>query len=291
MARLGHFSIQEGPIGALITRAPGAPSGECMERRAAAITRCAQLCVQVRGLHLLNGTERGGGTTHTGTRLQPLSLAYTFNRSGTLTNIPANAQTKRPGFLVVSAGAGGSFDLGPLRRGQSGEGRWESGGKVKNTQTVEGKNEPRRAHMEACDRPVCQDAPSCFLGFEIFLPVCGGTPVGAEQLGKAKLFPSDSSLSPVQSPVKRDKAPVLVCWSNMATNLSHSNITPTSLSLEGHMGPTARSHVMVCLTPHAFSIKTTGSLLPQSELHVFTKETDRKKLNPARTMEMQEHSS
>ncbi len=30
----------------------------------------------------------------------------------------------------------------------------------------------------------------------------------------------------------RDKASVLVCWSNMATNLSHSNITPTSLSLE-----------------------------------------------------------
>lgn len=35
--------------------------------------------------------------------------------------------------------------------------------------------------------------------------------------------------------------------------------------------------VMVCLTPHAFSIKTTGSQLPQSELHVFTKETDTKK--------------
>ena len=31
---------------------------------------------------------------------------------------------------------------------------------------------------------------------------------------------------------QRDKASVLVCWSNMATNLSHSNITPTSLSLE-----------------------------------------------------------
>lgn len=35
--------------------------------------------------------------------------------------------------------------------------------------------------------------------------------------------------------------------------------------------------VMVCLTPHAFSIKTTGSQLPQSELHVFTKELDTKK--------------
>lgn len=31
---------------------------------------------------------------------------------------------------------------------------------------------------------------------------------------------------------QRDKASVLVCWNNMATNLSHSNITPTSLSLE-----------------------------------------------------------
>lgn len=31
---------------------------------------------------------------------------------------------------------------------------------------------------------------------------------------------------------QRDKATVLVCWNNMATNLSHSNITPTSLSLE-----------------------------------------------------------
>ena len=31
-----------------------------MRQAAAAITRCAQLCVQVRGLHLLNGTERDG---------------------------------------------------------------------------------------------------------------------------------------------------------------------------------------------------------------------------------------
>lgn len=31
--------------------------------------------------------------------------------------------------------------------------------------------------------------------------------------------------------------------------------------------------VMVCLTPHAFLIKTAGSQLPKSELHVFTKET------------------
>lgn len=36
---------------------------------------------------------------------------------------------------------------------------------------------------------------------------------------------------------------------------------------------------MVCVTPHAFSIKTTGPQLPQGELHVFTKETDTKKLN------------
>ena len=35
---------------------------------AAATTRCAQLCVQVRGLHLLNGTERetGGGEEEVG---------------------------------------------------------------------------------------------------------------------------------------------------------------------------------------------------------------------------------
>lgn len=32
-----------------------------MRQAAAAITRCAQLCVQVRGLHLLNGTEREKG--------------------------------------------------------------------------------------------------------------------------------------------------------------------------------------------------------------------------------------
>ena len=32
--------------------------------------------------------------------------------------------------------------------------------------------------------------------------------------------------------------------------------------------------VMVRLTPHAFSIKTTGSQLPRSELRVFTKEAD-----------------
>ena len=32
--------------------------------------------------------------------------------------------------------------------------------------------------------------------------------------------------------------------------------------------------VMVRLTPHAFSIKTTGSQLPRSELRVFTKESD-----------------
>lgn len=32
--------------------------------------------------------------------------------------------------------------------------------------------------------------------------------------------------------------------------------------------------VMVSRAPHAFSIKTAGSQLPQSELHVFTKETD-----------------
>lgn len=37
--------------------------------------------------------------------------------------------------------------------------------------------------------------------------------------------------------------------------------------------------VMVCLTPHSFSIKTTGSQLPQSKLHVFTKENGTKKLN------------
>ncbi|KAG7501475.1 hypothetical protein JOB18_000439 [Solea senegalensis] len=49
--------------------------------------------------------------------------------------------------------------------------------------------------------------------------------------------------------------------------------------------------VMVCLTLHAFSIKTTGSQLPQSELRVFAKKTDTKKLNPAWTVEMQEHSS
>ena len=35
---------------------------------AAAITRCAQLCVQVRGLHLLDGTERGGGRERGGWR-------------------------------------------------------------------------------------------------------------------------------------------------------------------------------------------------------------------------------
>lgn len=37
--------------------------------------------------------------------------------------------------------------------------------------------------------------------------------------------------------------------------------------------------VMVCPTPHAFLIRTAGSQLPQGELHVFTKETDTKKLN------------
>lgn len=31
---------------------------------------------------------------------------------------------------------------------------------------------------------------------------------------------------------QRDKASVLVCWNNMATNLPHSNITPTLLSLD-----------------------------------------------------------
>lgn len=36
---------------------------------------------------------------------------------------------------------------------------------------------------------------------------------------------------------------------------------------------------MVCPTPHAFLIRTAGSQLPQGELHVFTKETDTKKLN------------
>lgn len=36
---------------------------------------------------------------------------------------------------------------------------------------------------------------------------------------------------------QRDKASVLVCWSNMATNLSHSNITPTSLSLDVRCAP------------------------------------------------------
>lgn len=35
VARLGHFSIQEGPIGALITQAPVAPSRARMERRGA----------------------------------------------------------------------------------------------------------------------------------------------------------------------------------------------------------------------------------------------------------------
>ena len=39
---------------------------------------------------------------------------------------------------------------------------------------------------------------------------------------------------------QRDKASVLVCWSNMATNLSHSNITPTSLSLEVRRAPALR---------------------------------------------------
>lgn len=35
--------------------------------------------------------------------------------------------------------------------------------------------------------------------------------------------------------------------------------------------------VMVCLTPHAFSIKTAGSRLPQSELRVFAKEAGTQK--------------
>lgn len=36
---------------------------------------------------------------------------------------------------------------------------------------------------------------------------------------------------------QRDKARDLVCWNNMATNLSHSNITPTPLSLEVRCAP------------------------------------------------------
>lgn len=41
----------------------------------------------------------------------------------------------------------------------------------------------------------------------------------------------------------RDKAQALVCWSNMATNLSHSNITPTSLSpLEVRHGQALLAH-------------------------------------------------
>lgn len=36
---------------------------------------------------------------------------------------------------------------------------------------------------------------------------------------------------------QRDKARALVCWNNMATNLSHSNITPTPLSLEVRCAP------------------------------------------------------
>lgn len=39
VARLGHLSIQEGPIGALITQAPVAPSGVLMESGGA--TPCA----------------------------------------------------------------------------------------------------------------------------------------------------------------------------------------------------------------------------------------------------------
>lgn len=41
--------------------------------------------------------------------------------------------------------------------------------------------------------------------------------------------------------------------------------------------------VMVRLTPHAFSIKTTGSQLPRSELRVFTKEADTHKEKKAKS--------
>ncbi len=43
MARLGHLSIQEGPIGALITQAPVARSGVCMERRGASPAQTLRL--------------------------------------------------------------------------------------------------------------------------------------------------------------------------------------------------------------------------------------------------------
>lgn len=44
------------------------------------------------------------------------------------------------------------------------------------------------------------------------------------------------------------------------------------------------AQVVVSQTPHALSIKTTGPRLPQSEPHVFTKQTDtRGKLNAERT--------
>lgn len=91
VARLGHLSIQEGPIGALITQAPVAPSGVRMERRGA--TPCAQslplppgLCLSVTApigkthnmnynKHNNNPAVAGGGERRLGNDelLEPLS--------------------------------------------------------------------------------------------------------------------------------------------------------------------------------------------------------------------------
>lgn len=66
---------------------------------------------------------------------------------------------------------------------------------------------------------------------------------GVEEVWRLSLPWSPMALLTIQHPPnyppihsQRDKASVLVCWSNMATNLSLSNITPTSLSLQVRHG-------------------------------------------------------